>query len=140
MTASEGREKLGRIGSAPQGEGRELEPGDPTLRPLRKERHIRSREADAHHRLEKGRRLAVIKTEVGRAYLNQLSTSPQARKGKRWVSAGSQDEMHLRRQVVEQERHPPMNRLCLDDVIVIQYERNILCRAGKEFVGNQSKH
>src|SRR5215831_18584419 len=95
MAAGEGGEKSRVIGSPLQGEPRKLESSYPAFCSLHQGCQIGCREVDAHYRLEKFGCLAVIKTEISSAYLYQLPSRSQARKGKRRVRACSQDEVYL---------------------------------------------
>ena len=75
----------------------------PSVRPPRW--RCRSRPARAGDVVEVGRHFVEGEAQVGGADLDQLAAGPQARQGQRRVLAGADHQVHLRREVLEQEGH-----------------------------------
>ena len=50
-----------------------------------------------------------------------------------WIFAGSDDQVHLRRQVLEQKGDGMVNRFGIDFVVIVQDEHEIV-REGGDFI------
>ena len=93
------------VGDAAQGEGGELQAGDPTLRTVLQRVHVGGGELQPHHLVEELPRLGGGEAEVGGAQLGELPAAAQPGQRQRRIGAGRDDQMQLIRKVVEQEGH-----------------------------------
>ena len=57
-----------------------------------------------------------------------------------WVSAGGQDEVQLRRQMLQQEGHPPLNGVGSDDMVVVQHEGEIPYVTAHQVIRQHGQH
>ena len=64
--------------------------------------------------------------EVTCAHLGELPTRPQPRQRQRRVGAGADDQVHLRREVLEEERHARLDLRTLGEVVVVEHEIHVL--------------
>ena len=87
-------------------ERRQLECGDPAFGARLQRGDVPRRQGQPHHLVEVGGGLVRREAQVGGADLDELAARPQAGQRQRRVGAGGDHQVHLRGQVVEQERHP----------------------------------
>ena len=83
---------------------------------------------------------AVPKRKSAARTSARLPTCPQPCQGERRVSAGRENEVQLRGQVLQQEGHPPLNGVGGDDVVVIQHEGNITSATVHEVIREHGQH
>jgi len=107
---------------APDRQGRELQPGDPPLRPGLERGDMLRAEAQAHDVVEEGGGLVLREPQVGGAHLAQLAAGSQPGQRQRRVRPGGHRHGDLRGQVVEQERHRVVHGRLVDEVVVVQGE------------------
>ncbi len=70
-----------------------------------------------------GREAQVIDT-----CLDHLPPLPQPRQGQGWIRAVGDDQVHLGREMLEQERQGPVNGLGFDDVIFVGDQDQVVCK------------
>jgi len=104
MAAGKGREPGRDILSAMQGECGQLQPCDPSFGAALEGKDISGGKMESHHGLQKGLGFAGLELQIGGTQFGQVSTSAQASQRQRRIGAGSQHQMELRRQVLEEER------------------------------------
>ena len=126
LAAGEGRQEAGNIFTPPHGERRQLQPGDPPLGAALQSGDVFGRQAQAHHLVEERGRFVRRKAQVGGAQFHQLATRAQAGKRKWRIDPAGNDQVHGRRQVVKQKRDRVVDRLRLDDVVIVEDEDKIL--------------
>lgn len=80
------------------------------------------REGQSHPLVEELGGFGKSKAQVSSAQLGQLVTSAQTGQGQPGIFTGSDHQVHLRRQVREQESERIVNRLGIDNVVIIQDE------------------
>jgi len=78
------------------------------------------REVQAHHPIEEIDGFTGREAQVRLAQFGQLTTRAQASQGQRRSGAGSDHQMQLRRQMVEQKGESVVDRLSRDEVIVVE--------------------
>ena len=76
--------------------------------------------------VEVGGRLVPGEAQVGGAELGELAAGSQTSQRQGRVGAGADDQAHLRRQVVDQERHPGPDRWAVDEVVVVEDQRHLV--------------
>ncbi len=81
--------------------------------------HVVRSEVQAHHPIEESGGFTGRKAQVR---FGQLTTRAQASQGQRRIGAGSDDQMQLRRQMVEQKGESIVDRLSRDEVIIVENE------------------
>ncbi len=121
-----------------QRQGRELECGDPALRPAFQGADLGGGQPQAHPG-EVRRGLRLGEAQVGGTYLGQLASGSQPREGQRRVGPRGDDQAELGRQVVDQERHGLVDLGRVDDVVVVEHEHDVLVGAG-EVVDDAGQH
>ena len=67
-------------------------------------------------------RLIRRESQCAGPHLEQLTPGPEPCQGQGGIDPSGDRQMSLRRQVVEQERHRPLNLGCLDEVVVVEHE------------------
>ena len=82
-------------------------------------------EVEAVEVVEVGADLVAGEPQVGRADLDQLPAGAESRKGQRRVGAGADHQPQLRRQVVDEERHPGRDVDAVGEVVVVEDEREL---------------
>ncbi len=87
-------------------QGGQLQSDNPTLRAGFQCGDVLGGKGQAHGLSQKGRGFVLRETQVVHAYLCHLASGSQARKGKRWIGAAGDDDVHSPRwwrQMVEQK-------------------------------------
>src|SRR6266516_2185853 len=116
MSAGEGGEKPGDIGSALQRERGQLQSGNPAFGAALQGGNGLGRQVQPHDRLQKRARFGVCKTEVSSSYLGQLSLRSQPGQWEEGgISARGQEEVQVRRPVLQQKGHTALNGLSGDE-------------------------
>ncbi len=92
-----------------------------------------AREVQPHHLVEKFGGFGGGEAQVGGAQFGQLAPGAQAGQGQRWVFTGGDDQVHLRRQVLEQKGEGLVNRFGINHMVIIQDEDEIV-RDGGNFI------
>ena len=92
-----------------------------------------SAEVEAHRLSEEVGGLGRGEAEVGAAHLGQLASGAQSRQGQRGILAGGDDQVHLGRQVRDQEGQRIVHRPGVEDVVVVEDEHDV-ARDGGEVV------
>lgn len=77
------------------------------------------REVQAHHPIEESGGFIGRKAQVRLAQFGQLTTRAQASQGQGRVGAGSNHQMQLRRQMVEQKGESVVDRLSRDEMSLL---------------------
>ena len=70
------------------------------------------------------------KPQVGGAQFGQLAPGAQPGQGELRILAGGDDQVHLRRQVLEQKGEGMVNRLGIDHVVVVEDEDELVREGG----------
>ena len=76
--------------------------------------------------VEVRRRLVGGEAQVGGADLDQLAARPQASQRQRRVGAGGDHQVDLRREVLQQERHPGLDVVGVDEVVVVEHQHDVV--------------
>ena len=116
------RIKLAVSCSPLHGEGCHLQAGNPAFGAGLQRGNVLGREVQAHHLVEKFGGFRGGKTQVGDAYFGQLAPGAQPGQGQGRILAGGDDQVHLRRQVLEQKGESVVDGLGIDQVVVIEDE------------------
>ena len=111
-----------RVVTAAQRERGQLERGDPALGAGPERGDVGRVQVEPGGRREVGGRLLLGEPEVGRTHLGQLSAGTQPGQGQRRVGAGADDQAHLRRQPLQQQRHAGLHVGPLGEVVVVEHE------------------
>ena len=107
-----------------QGEGRQVQAGDPALGPAHQPPHLLFRERRGEHLAEILARLDLLEAEIVRADLGQLSAHPPPRKRQVRVHPAGEDQMHVSGQMLQEEAHALVNGRVFDHLIIIQNEHD----------------
>ena len=108
-----------------QGQAGQLQGGRPSLGPLGQGGDVSGGQRQAHRPGEILGGFLRGEPQVGRADLDQLAARPKPRERQRRVGPGSEQEMDLGRQMLEQERHPVVDVARLDQVVVVQHQHDL---------------
>ena len=84
-----------------------------------------------HHAIQKFGRFRKSKTQIGGAQFGQLVARAQLRQRQLGVLTRANDQMHLRRQMLEEERERVVNRRRVNQMIIVQRQHKILRNDGK---------
>ena len=123
VTAGERGHEGGRVGLAAQGQGRELQPGRPSLGSLGQRGHSRIGQGRARppgHLPQQRAGLARREPQVGGPQLGQLPAGPQPRQGQRRIGPAGQHQSQPRRPVFQEELHRIVHGPGADHVIVVE--------------------
>ena len=134
VAAGEGADEIGRVGLvALQGERRQLQPGNPAFGARFQGGDVGGGKVEAHDLVEENGRFLHRKAQIGRAQLGKLAAHAQAGQRQVGVLAGGDDQVQLRRQVLQQEGEQFVNRVGIYLVVVIQHQHEGV-RHGSDFV------
>ena len=122
VVAGEGSYKLGYVLAPAQREGCQLEAGNPAFGARFQCGDICRREVEAHHLVEKVGSFGRRKPQVGGAQLGQLVPNAQTGQRERWILAGGNDQVDLGGQALDQKGKRIVNRLGINDMVIIQHE------------------
>ena len=112
--AGERSDEAGGVVMSLQGERGQLQAGNPAFGAVFQGGDVRRREVEAHHRVEKSGGFGGGETQVGGAQFGQLAPGAEPGQGERRILAGGDDQVHLRRQVLEQKGEGLVDRPGLD--------------------------
>ena len=93
------------------GERGQLQAGNPAFGAGFQGGDVFRREIQAHHPVEKFGGFGGGEAQVGGAQFGQLAAGAQPGQGQGWVFTGGDDQVHLRRQVLEQKGEGFVDRL-----------------------------
>ena len=88
----------------------QLQAGNPAFGARFQGGDVFRREVEAHHLVEKSGGFGGGKAQVGGAQLGQLAAGAQPGQGQLGILTGGDDQVHLRRQVLEQKGEGLVNR------------------------------
>ena len=125
VAAGERRDEAGSVCTALQGDRGQLQAGDPALGAGFERGDVVGREVEVHHLVEKVGGLGRGEAQVGGAQLGQLASGAQSGQGQGWILTGGDDQVHLRRQVLDQEGQGIVHRPGVEDVVVVEHEHDI---------------
>jgi len=108
------------VGTALQGQGGQLQPGDPALRACFQVDDVFIRKGEPHQVVQESGRLFNCEPQVGLPYLRQLSLDAQASQWHRWIGPGDDDYVHPGWDVVKQKVERSVDSEFGDNVVVIQ--------------------
>ena len=97
-----------------------MQASNPTFRAGFKGGDIFCGEAQAHHLVKKLSGFSGSEAQVGRAQFGQLAPGAQLCQGERWILAGGDNQVHLRRQVLHQKAKRLVHRRGINHVIIVQ--------------------
>ena len=112
------------------GERGQLQAGDPAFGAGFQRGDVFRREAQTHHLVEKLGGFGGGEAQVGGAQLGHLAPGAQPGQGQLRVLAGGDDQVHLRRQVLEQKGEGLVHRFGVDQVVVVQDEDEVSGHGG----------
>ena len=87
-----------------------MQAGNPAFGATFQRGNVFGREVEAHDLVEKSGGFGGRKPQVGRTQLGHLPPGAQAGQGQRRILAGGDDQMHLRRLVLQQKGKNIVNR------------------------------
>ena len=125
VAAGERADESGDVAAAAQRQGDQLQSGDPAFRAGLERVDVRGGKAETHDLVQEALRLVRREAQVGGAQLSQRFSSPQAGQRERRIRATRDQQVQLRRKVVEQERHGLVHWPCVDHVVVIEHEHDL---------------
>ena len=86
---------------SPHGKRGQLQAGNPAFGAGFQCGDVFGREVEAHHPIEKLGGFGGRKPQIGRTQLGHLPPGAQAGEGQMWILTGGDDQVHLRRLVLE---------------------------------------
>src|SRR5262249_31959937 len=107
--------------------------GDPAFGASFQRRDVLRREVQAHHLVEKLGGFGGSETQIGDAQFGQLATGAQPGERQLWIFTSGDDQVHLRRQVLDQKGEGIVNRFRIDNVVVVKDEGKVI-RQGGDFI------
>ena len=127
LTAGERRDEtmLERVVASLDRERRQLQPGDPALRAGFQRADVLWRETQSDHVIEKRRGFFHCKTKLVRADFGELAAAAPTRERQRRIGAAGNDQVHVRRKMLDKKGDALVNIRHADSVIVVQYEREL---------------
>ena len=125
VAAGERGDEAGSVFTALQRDRGELQTGDPALGPAFERTDLVGGEVEVHDLVEKAGGLGRGEAQIGGAQLGQLASGAQSGQGQRGILAGGDDQVHLGRQVLDQEGQRIVDRLGVEDVVVVENEHDI---------------
>ena len=133
VAAGEGFYEARGVFVSPHRDRGQLQAGDPALGAGFQGGDIFRREAQAHRPVEELGGLGGGETQVRGAQFGQLAPGAQPGQGQLRILAGGDDQVHARRQVLEQEGEGVVDPSGIDNVVVVEDEDEIV-RHGVDFV------
>ena len=109
----------------------------PSVRPSRGG-DVAGGQTEAGDVVEVGRHLVEGEAQVGGTDLDQLATRAQAGQGQCRVLAGADHQVHLRREVLQQERHAGLDVGAVDEVVVVEHQPAVV-RHGAELIEHRGE-
>ena len=80
----------------------------------------------AHHLVEVRGGLVGREAQIGGADLDELAARAQASQRQRRIGAAGDHQVHLRGQMVQQERHPVVDVARVDHVVVVEHQHDVV--------------
>ena len=117
----------------------ELQRGDPPLGALLQDRDVLGGEVQSRRLVEVGGGLVGGEPQVGGPDLDQLAAHPPPRQRQVGVGAGADHDVHVGREVVEQEGHPVADVVAVDQVVVVEDQPH-LARCCGQLVEQRGEH
>jgi hypothetical protein len=131
VAAGEGRQEPIRVGVTLERQPGQLQTGDPAFGASRQRRQAGRRQLQPCGIPQQRRRLFLGEAQVGGAQLSELAAGPQPRQRERRVGAAGHHQPQRGRQVLQQEAERLVDRLGLDQVVVVQHQHDRLGRTGQ---------
>lgn len=107
---------------ATQGQGHQLQTGDPALRPPLEGIHVVGVQGQPHRHDQEVLRLGPGEAQVGRTQLDELAVRAQPRQCERRVGAGREDQVQPRGEVVHEEGDRLVHLRGAHEVEVVQHQ------------------
>ena len=141
MAAAERRHEPGGVRLSPQRQGGQLQARGPPLGAGRQCRHRRAGQVSADGLAQQRRRLLRGEAQLSSTQLSELPAGPQPRQRQRRVRPARQHQPQPRRQMLGQEQQRPVDRLRVDQVVVIEDQHHLILSGlrGGQFV-DQRRH
>ena len=126
VVPGEARDEAGDVVAPLHRERRQLERGDPAFGALLQRGDVSRSETQPHHLVEVGGGLVRREAQIGGADLDELAPRPQAGQRQRRIGAGDDHQVDLWGQVLQQERHPVVDVVCIDHVVVVEHQHDVV--------------
>ena len=136
--ANRGDERPG-IGAAPQRQPGQDQPGRPALGPLPQPLRLLGGQLQAHGLVQEGGGLGVGEPQVDDPQLGQLAAGAQPGQGQRRVDPGGHHQVHVGRQMVDEEPEAVMAHPVGDQVVVVKHQHHLRL-LGAELVEQLGQH
>ena len=127
----EAGDERSRVGLAPQRQPGQVEPGRPALGPLPQPLGLVGGQLQAHRLTQQLVGLGAGEAELGDAQLDQLAAGPQAGQGQGRVDPGGHHQVHVGRQVLDEEPEAGMAHPVGDQVVVVQHQHQVGLAGGE---------
>jgi hypothetical protein len=131
VAARERGHEPGRVGMSLQRQPGKLQAGDPPFRAGRQGGHAAGGEVEPGGLVQQRGRLLLGEAQVGGAQLGELPAGAQPGQRQRRVGAAGHHQPQRSRQVLQQEAERLVDRLGLDEVVVVQHQRGLLGPGGQ---------
>src|SRR5215204_5656167 len=125
VTARESGDEARDVGAVSHGQRRQLQPCYPTLGALLQFGDILGRQSCAHYLPKESRGLLRREAQVGSAQLGHFSSRSQACQRQGWIRPRGDDQVHLRREVLDKEGERLVDRPRLDYVVVVEDKHRV---------------
>jgi hypothetical protein len=126
-------DEAGDVVSSLQRQRGQLEGGDPAFGASLQGRDVARGQLQPGDVVEVGRGFLQGEAQVGGSDLDQGAARPQPGQGQLRVGAGTDHQVHLRREVLEQEGHAGLDVGAVDEVVVVEHQVEVV-RHGAELV------
>jgi hypothetical protein len=133
VIAREGADEPGNVVPPLHRERRELEASDPAFGPRLEGYDVLCREMQAHDLVEERGGLVGGERQLGGAQRGQLTAQAQAAERQWRIGATSEEEVQLRRQMVEEKSEALVDWLRRDQVVVVEHQHDGL-REDADFI------
>ena len=110
-------------GQCLQGQGCQLQAGDPAFGAGFERRHYPAGEAQTHRLVQENGCLLARETQVALPDLGHLASGTQPWQGERWVLASADDQVHRGRLAFKQGLNDPVHCRGSDEVVVVQHQQ-----------------
>ena len=122
----EARDEAGDIVAPLHRQRRQLEGGDPAFGAPLQRGDVPRGEIQPHHLVEVRGGLVRREAQIGGADLDELAPRPQAGQRQRRIGAGGDHQVDLWGQVLQQERHPVIDVVRVDHVVVVEHQHDVV--------------
>ena len=126
VVSREARDEAGDIVSPLDRQRRQLEGRDPALGARLQRGDFARAEIQPHHLVEVGGGLLGREAQIRRTDLGELAARPQAGQRQRRIRTGGDHQVNLRGQVLEEERHPVLDVVRVDHVVVVEHQHDVV--------------